>query len=79
MNTKKIIEGLERCGFRLIENYEDSHLLFRRDIEKIPFIFVVVMPHEGNGNRIMLRLTRRKIMTDGLIVTFSGFIKMNTT
>ena len=24
-------------------------------------------------------LTRRKIMTDGLIVTFSGFIKMNTT
>lgn len=55
MNTKKIIEGLERCGFRLIENYEDRHLLFRRDIEKIPFIFVVVMPHEGNGNRIMLR------------------------
>lgn len=55
MDTKKITEGLERCGFRLIENYEDSHLLFLRDIEKIPFIFVVVVPHEGNGNRIMLR------------------------
>lgn len=34
MDTKKITEGLERCGFRLIENYEDTYLLFRREIEK---------------------------------------------
>lgn len=55
MDTKKTTEGLERCGFRLIENYEDTYLLFRREIEKIPFIFVVAATHEGNRSRIMFR------------------------
>lgn len=65
-----MIEDLERCGFRLIES---------REIEKIPFIFMVIMPHEENENRIMLRAARRKIMINGLIVIFRDFMKMKTT
>lgn len=42
-------------GFTLVRIDDEYHYIFSKAVEGIEFIYLLVAPHDGNGNRYMFR------------------------
>lgn len=51
----RLPEFLKSKGFKHRGKYADTGDVFKKDVDGIEFIYLLIYPHEGTNNRIMLR------------------------